>query len=138
MFWLMGVFMMALREVVHVTALSYGNQVLLSSSSSITIIHNTILSVVFLKETLHKTDVIAISMICMGSMAFLTIAHNDNVQLTSDVLPDLYLSGQSIVFLIVSFFLIIFANISDTRAKSQLKEFAAKKNLQISDVVKEK
>jgi uncharacterized membrane protein len=79
MFWLMGVFMMALREVVHVTALSYGNQVLLSSSSSITIIHNTILSVVFLKETLHKTDVIAISMICMGSMAFLTIAHNDNV-----------------------------------------------------------
>jgi hypothetical protein len=54
------------------------------------------------------------------------------------MLPDLYLSGQSIVFLIVSFFLIIFANISDTRAKSQLKEFAAKKNLQISDVVKEK
>jgi hypothetical protein len=74
----------------------------------------------------------------MGSMAFLSIAHNDNVELTSDVLPDLYFSGRSIVFLIVSFFLIIFANMRDTLVKKQLKEFAAKKNLQISDVVKEK
>lgn len=76
MFWLLGMAMMMSREVVHISALSFGNQVLLSSSSSITIIYNTIMSVIFLKETLYKTDIFAISMIFTGSIIFLQIAHN--------------------------------------------------------------
>ena len=74
----------------------------------------------------------------MGSMAFLSIAHNDNVELTSDVLPDLYLSSRSQFFLFMSFILIISSNMWDTEDKRKLREFAAKKKIQVSDVVKEK
>lgn len=78
-----------------------------------------------------------ITMIIVGCISFLTITHKDDVKLTSEMLPKLYLSIRSIIFLVISIALVIFANILDFRGKEKLKQFAEKSNLQISDVVKE-
>ena len=50
--WYLGFFSLIVGTTFNVWALGYGNQTLLSSTSSFSIIFNSILSVLFLKETL--------------------------------------------------------------------------------------
>ena len=69
--WPFGFLSLIVGSVSNVVALGYGNPILLSSSSSISIIINTILSILILKEKLHKSDVYAGILICTGSIAFI-------------------------------------------------------------------
>lgn len=66
------------------------------------------MSVMFLKETLYKTDILAILMICLGSLLFLRIAKNNGTEYTEKELIELYLSPLSIVFILVSAMWIVF------------------------------
>ena len=74
--WIMGFFSLILGSVLNVVALSFGNQLLLASTSSLSIIFNTLMAVIFLKERFVKTDMIAIFLICLGSLLFLMLAKN--------------------------------------------------------------
>ena len=60
-----------------VTALSYGNVTLLASMSALSIIFNTVLSVVLLKENFSKSSLFSILIICIGSGLFLVNAKNE-------------------------------------------------------------
>jgi hypothetical protein len=66
------------------------------------------MSVMFLKENLYKTDILAILMICLGSLLFLRIAKNNGTEYTEKELIELYLSPLSIVFILVSAMWIVF------------------------------
>ena len=77
----MGLLILIIGSILNTIALKYGNQLLLASSSSLTIVHNTILSVIFLGENFTKSHGAAIILICMGSIMFLCAGKNpDNIE----------------------------------------------------------
>lgn len=88
--WIGGFAVLMFGSVLWVIALGYGNQVLLGSSSSVSIIFNTIFSVILLKESIKCNDIGAIIMICLGSVLFLSIAKNDHRSYSEDQLLKLY------------------------------------------------
>jgi len=69
-YWLIGFIVLIFGSLFNIVALSLGNQMFLARSSSITVISNVILSVIFLKEHLYYIDVIGILIACMGSVVF--------------------------------------------------------------------
>ena len=98
-FWLGGFAAIVAGSLCNVVALGYGNVLLLASSSSLSIIWNTIFSVCFLKEKLLKKDMVAMVFICIGSILFLMIAKNDPEAYTPKSLLDLITRPISIVYI---------------------------------------
>ena len=80
---------------------------LLASSSSLSIIFNTILSVTLLKEKLVKKDIVAMTFICIGSILFLIVAKNDPEEYTVKTLLDLYFRPISLVYVALQIIYII-------------------------------
>ena len=80
-------------------ALSYGNQVLLSFTSSFSITWNTLISIFYLKEQWVKEHLIYIGVIIAGSGSFLLVAHNEERQWKEGELFGLYFSSKSISFI---------------------------------------
>jgi uncharacterized membrane protein len=72
--WLLGFSSLVAGSALHVIALGFGNQVLLSTLRSFTVFFNTLFSVWILKEKLYITDVIGIVLIFLGSTLFLLVA----------------------------------------------------------------
>ena len=133
--WMIGFLTLIAGSIINVVALAYGNQLLLSSSSSITIIWNTIFSVIFLKEALYKTDIVAILFICLGSTLFLSQATNDGSEQTKvmdqEGLLLLYMDVQSIVFITVSIVFIVYSFKIDVDSKKELFEYAEKNTFDV-------
>ena len=75
-YWAFAFLLILLSSFFNVYALKFGSQILISCTSSLTIIINTILSVSFLKERLHLSDLYAIILICFGSTLFTISAKN--------------------------------------------------------------
>jgi len=80
--WLLGIVSIIVGSALCVVGLGYGNQLMLASSSSLAIVFDTILAVVILKERLMRSDVIAISLICSGSVACFFFVQNDDKEYT--------------------------------------------------------
>ena len=75
--WIYGFINLFIGTVLHIIALGFGNQLLLSATGALAIIANTVLSVVILNETCHRSDPLAIFLMCLGSGGFLFCAKND-------------------------------------------------------------
>jgi len=115
-------------SVLNVVALGFGNQLLLSSTSSLSIIFNAILSAFILKEHLYISDLFAIGLISLGTVFFLIIA--DEKQRDSEgksdeydslqTLRELYLSIKSLSFLGVSLVFVLLANLKFASMMRQL------------------
>ena len=88
--WIWGFIILLVGSFLYVVALSFGNQVLLGSSSSLSIIFNTIFSVLILKEKIKCNDIGAIIMICIGTVLFLSIAKNDHRNYSENQLFNLF------------------------------------------------
>ena len=121
--WIIGFLSLILGSVLNVVALSYGNQLLLASTSSLSIIFNTLMAVIFLKETLHRSDIIAITLICTGSLLFLLLAKNQDTEYTEKQLFDLYLSPLSLIFISLSILWIAFVYKYDQILKKKVDEW---------------
>ena len=76
-YWLSGFVILMLGNGFNIEAVNYGNVVLLLCTSSMSIVFNTIFSIVLLGESLTKNRVIGITVICIGSTFFLLNAKND-------------------------------------------------------------
>ena len=76
--WSIGFISLLVGTFFNIYALSFGNQTLLSSTSSFSIIFNTIFSIILLREPLFKTDILGILLICLGSTLFLISAKNSD------------------------------------------------------------
>jgi len=74
--WIIGLICSMSASGCDVMALNYGNQILLSSMTSMGIIFNSILSVIFLKESFTKGDALSIFIICFGATIFMVNAKN--------------------------------------------------------------
>lgn len=121
--WWVGFVCVCLGSFLNIAALGNGNQIMLASSSSFSIIFNTIMSVHFLKEPLTRKDVSAIVLICLGSVLFLLNSKSDDTTYTTKELLALYLRPISIAFLIGSTVFILCVFTTDIIIKRQLREF---------------
>ena len=106
-FWLGGFMAIVAGSLCNIVALGYGNVLLLASSSSLSIIFNTIFSVTLLNEKLVKKDILAMLFICIGSILFLIIAKNDPEEYTPKSLLDLITRPISIVYMVLQLIYII-------------------------------
>lgn len=106
-FWISGFVSLIAGSALNVVALGYGNQLLLASTSSLSIIFNTLFSVFLLKEPLRRWDLISIMLICVGSILFLLVAKNDEVNYSEKQLLDLYLRPISLLFITLSIAFIV-------------------------------
>ena len=87
------------------------------------IIFNTILAIFVLKEPILRSDMIAIALICTGSILFLSFAKNQEIKLTEKKLFQLYLRPLSVIYICLSIAFIIFVYWLDKTFKQTLKAF---------------
>ena len=97
-FWILGLICITLGYAMNIFALRYGSQVLLASRSSFSIIFNTMLSVTCLKEALLKSDLLSICLLCVGSIAFMLEAKNDDVEYSTEELLQMYIRPHCTLF----------------------------------------
>lgn len=82
------------------------------------------MSVFFLNEKLYKSDILAILMMCAGSLMFVYSARPTEVEIKDDEeLLRLYLSTRSLIFWTVSLISIFWSNFIDYQAKNKLYEY---------------
>ena len=84
--WMLGFMTLLIGQVVNIWSYEFGDQVLLSSTTSFTVIFNTILSRAVLKEHIGLQGYLAIALICVGSTLFFTNAKNDDENYTQEEL----------------------------------------------------
>jgi len=77
-YWTGGLLITTVGSVIYIPALSYGNQILLASSCSLSIIFNLLFALSILKERILPSDMLGIVMICFGSVLFLYCAKNES------------------------------------------------------------
>ena len=118
-----GIFSLIFGSVLNVVALGYGNAILLSSSSSLSIIFNTIFSVIILKEKVHKSDFAAGFLICFGSILFLMLAKNENKKFSEEELFALYKRPLAITYIMIQLVFIFSAIYLDRSIKQRTKRF---------------
>ena len=99
-YWILGFICITLGYAINIIALRFGSQVLLASRSSFSIIFNTVLSVTCLKESLFRSDLLSICFLCIGSIAFMVEAKNDDVQYSTEDLLQMYLRPHCVLFLL--------------------------------------
>lgn len=118
--WIAGFTSLIVGSVLNIVALGYGNQVLLSSFAGFTIIANTVLSVLLLKEPFYKTDPIAIALMCLGSGGFLFFAKNSPQDYDFDTLIALYRKPSSFMFYVLTVVIAVGSILSDNNARNRL------------------
>ena len=137
--WLSGFVVLTVASLIHVACLPFCDLVLLSTNTSIGIIINNILSVIYLKEqVVWKFDIIAISLICFGSLLIVLLSKYDEVKYTPDEVKDLIWSTTTYVFMILFVIFTVFTIIQFVWHLRQIKKFntlakdAQKKNSHIN------
>ena len=126
--WYLGFISLLVGTFFNIYALSYGNQTLLSSTSSFSIMFNTIFSVVFLREPLFRSDCLGILLICIGSTMFLLSAKNDDSLLTSDELYETYMRPTSIIYIVGSLLCLGVSLQLDKCIKAKILKFYQERN----------
>jgi hypothetical protein len=121
--WIGGFFVLIIGSFLYIAALCFGNQIFLGCSSAISIIFNTVISAVVLKERIVKTDILAIILICIGTITFMVIAKNEKIALTTDQIQNLYLNVQSIIFISSCLVLLIIIYLFNHAIRNMIDEF---------------
>lgn len=105
--WLTGFIVLLIASIIHVAALPFCDLVVLSTNSSIGILMNNILSVMFLNErVVWSYDIIAISLIISGCLTIVLLSNYDTTTYTPDDIKDLIFSVHTTVFMIILFIFI--------------------------------
>jgi len=95
---LSGFFCIIFGTVSNVVAIRYGNLLLLASSSALTMIFNTILSVYILHENFTRWDLVAILLICLGSISCMFFSKTNESELTQAELLALFTSTGALIY----------------------------------------
>ena len=108
--WITGFIVLGVGSIIHVVALPFCDLVVLSTNSSIGILMNNILSVIFLNErVVWSYDIIAISLIISGCLTIVLLSNYDTTTYTPDDIKDLIFSVHTLVFMII---LVIFITVT--------------------------
>ena len=111
-YWMTGFVLIFVASGLNALSLNYGNLLLLSSSSSITMIFNLLMARYFLKEFFNWIyDTIAILLIIAGSgmcLAFSKNQGNDST-LTNQALVQLFLAPQAIAYILTIYSFVTFS-----------------------------
>ena len=121
--WIGGFLSIVIGTLFNMGAMAFGTQVLLSSTSSFSIIFNTVLSSCYLKETLLRSDILAIFLICFGSTMFLVSAKNDETKYDAAQIKAKYTSSTSLVFYVVAGSSMIFCQFTSEVLKKKIANF---------------
>ena len=104
-YWIVGFLVLGIGSLIHVAALPFCDLVVLSTNSSIGILMNNVLSVIYLDErVVWSYDVIAISLIIGGSLTIILLSNYDTATYTPADIRALLWSTQTLVFTSVFFF----------------------------------
>ena len=105
--WITGFLVLGIASIIHVAALPFCDLVVLSTNSSIGILMNNILSVMFLNErVVWSYDIIAISLIISGCLTIVLLSNYSTTTYTPDDIKDLIFSVHTTVFMIILFIFI--------------------------------
>ena len=108
----------------HVVALGFGNQVLLSTLRSFTVLFNTVFAVTMLDEKLFISDIVGIIFIFIGSGFFLICAKaGDEDQYSAVELHDIYLRPASLVYTSMSILIVVGSLLTDRHIKNKIKSY---------------
>ena len=128
--WLIGFGCLIVASIVHVSALPFCDLVLLSTTTSVGILMNNILSVIYLDERLvWSYDIIAISLIIGGSLTIVLLSDYSETTFTPDDIRDLIFSEHTLVFVIVLLVFIVFTIAQFIWHRKQLAKFNALANV---------
>ena len=119
-YWISGFICVIFGTIANILAIRFGDLLLLASSSALTMIFNTILSVYILGESFTKWDVIAIFLICSGSISCMIFSKTSNQELSEDELYGRYTSTGSLIYLILSAVFILGVYRFDISIRSQV------------------
>ena len=100
--WFFGFFCIILGTLFNIVSIRFGNILLLASSSALTLIFNTILSVLILKEKYFKSDIVGIVLCSLGSITSMIFSKNSDKEFTSKEIYDLFSSYASMVYFVLS------------------------------------
>mmetsp|Transcript_2977 Transcript_2977/g.5038 ORF Transcript_2977/g.5038 Transcript_2977/m.5038 type:complete len:121 (+) Transcript_2977:351-713(+) len=92
----------------------------MASSSAITIIFSTVLSVLILKESFSKYDVLAIFLIITGSVLCMLLSKNGEKSYSESDLFGLFIETRSIVFICLSLLFILVGVRFSSSIKNQI------------------
>ena len=122
--WLLGFTSLLCGSALHVVALGFGNQVLLSTLRSFTVLFNTIFAATMLGEKLFISDLEGIMFIFIGSGFFLVCAKaGDEDQYSALELHDIYLRPASLIYTSMSILLIVGSLLTDHLIRNKIKQF---------------
>ena len=97
--WLTGFAFLTIGSIVHVAALPFCDLVVLSTNSSIGIVFNNILSVMYLGEkVVWVYDITAVSLIILGSLIIVFLSNYESTTYTPEEIHTLLFSTSSLVF----------------------------------------
>ena len=118
--WMSSFVLLIVGSLANIVGLRFGNQLLLSALASLSIIFNTGLSVCILKETWFKSDFLAVFLMVLGAVLFLTCAHNSKQDYTFEELKDLYLRTESLAVYGSVVVLVVIAYLIDIAMRKKL------------------
>ena len=99
--WIVGFLMLVVGSVIHVVVLPFVDLVILSTGTSIAIVMNTLLSVLYLGEKfVPRYDITAFSLIIVGSLAIVIMSDYSETTFTPDRIKELISSAQTIIFML--------------------------------------
>jgi len=88
--------------LVNMTAIGYGNVMMLSCMRGTAVIFNTILSVTILGEELLMRRAFGMFIVVTGAITFIIFAKNDDKMLTREQITALYERPASVLYFIIS------------------------------------
>jgi len=120
--WMTGFSSLILGTVANILALGFGNLLLLASSSSLTLIFNSILSVKILHEAFSVWDGIAICLICSGSIACMFLVKEREGNLSETELKTLFTSTESLSYFGFGILVILAANFVESKVRRDVAD----------------
>ena len=91
--WIVGFILLFIGSLIHVAVLPFVDLVILSTGTAISIVLNTVMSVMYLGEKfLPAYDIPALSMIIVGSLAICLMSSYDETTFTPDRIRELLAS----------------------------------------------
>eukprot|EP00347_Sterkiella_histriomuscorum_P002196 403369096 len=97
-----GFALIVLGAVINIVSLAFADQITLSSTSSLTLVFNSILATRLLGEEFTRYDLLSIILISLGASLCVILSNYQPIPLTIEELVSKYTSTQSIVLMIIT------------------------------------
>lgn len=97
--WISGFIFIVIGTLANIGAVKFGNLLLLASTSALTLIFSAVLSIKILGESYQKSDILAMLLICVGSIASMMVAKTSTEEFTAKEITDLFTSNASIGYI---------------------------------------